>query len=415
MARSSFLQEYVAEMSKYTDAPKIYHKAVGYSIMGSLLSRNFCKCVLAQGIPHLWTNLYVVLVGQSGHDRKGTCMNFGLRVLNLVEPQLIAPDDMTPEGLLKYLQARASSESGPSTLLFQEEFVNLLLQLKRQYSNTLRPLLLALYNVPENYSRGLRSSNFGIPQPRASLLGGITLDFLARHGASDDWTSGFFNRCLFITGKKERTQEDPPTVPDVLFERQAKKVAGMIEAWRASREKLKWACYDYAADAKEARRGLKLESANPQLHDMLSRSSTHLTKVAALEQFDEDPTARYIGKDATIRAREFIELWQSQIPYLIDNCYARGREDFEGDRMSRAILRYLDRVSTADTASILRGCGLSRLATKNALDALIDAELVTIENTIDKDGGTGIVYKRTEQRTQYDPSLPQVDSGQLPN
>lgn len=402
MPTSNFLRPYCAAMEQYTDAPPIYHKACAYAGMGSLLTRTTHRCVLTVGIPNYWTNLYVVLLGESASDRKSTSISMIQEVINRVEPELVGPDDMSPEGLLAHLDARKYSTGGPSTILFQSEFLNLLTQMRRTYSQTLKPNLLAFHDVPPLFKRKLKSGVISIPQPRASMLGGITPEFLARYAAADDWTSGFFNRCLFVQGKKTHEQEDSPLVSPTIFDSHAGSLKSTMEAWKKSNEKRsttievdgkkeeQWELFGISSEALAVGRKISTGADNPNLQGMLKRSRTHWTKIAAIEQVDEDPEAVEIGKAAAERALEFVLQWSCNVGVLVEDCFARGREEFEGDRYAKSIRRLLsrspDRKFTA--SEILRACGLDLYRFTNAIDVLSRSDYLIMDADPETHEGT---------------------------
>ncbi len=116
---------------------------------------------------------------------------------------------------------------------------------------------------------------------------------------------------------------------------------------------------------------------------VLTRADLHLRRIAAIAQIDSDPESLEIGKDAMLRARdELWDQWRADVPDLVSMCYARGREDFEGDRLQRRVLRVL--ASAGDRgvtfAELLRSCGLDVQHMSNGVMALVTAEMATESN-----------------------------------
>jgi len=391
-APSYFLRPYQETMEANTDAPPVYHQACAYALFGSLLTRESHRCRLAEGIPPHWTNLWVILVGDSGKERKSTAMDMSLEILRRIDPHFLGPNDMSPEGLIEHLR-RQPPESGPTVLLHQREFLNLLLQFRRPYSQPLKALLLELFDVPFTYRRVLRKSTVDLLYPRATLVGGITYEFLARYGATEDWLGGFFNRCLFVYGKKKRHQRHAPRMQPETFDGLALGLGRALEAWKLAQEERRDVIKD--KDGNE-RRGefpsfgmgkaanvvaeqIPDGSDDPLLHGLINRAHVHFEKVAAIEQIDEDPTASEIGKGAAERAAKFIQLWINDAPRIVAQCFARGREDFDGDRLAKTIHRHLVSVGgRSEFHTILITCGMNSKKTREALDSLIDSRAVRI-------------------------------------
>lgn len=394
MASSAFLRPFESTMAKYTDAPPIFHRANALALMGSLLSRQQYRCVLHRGVAGLWTNLWVILVGDSGSDRKSFCIGAMEQVLDIVDSSLKGPDDMSPEGLAQHLFDKQQASNDPdntSSLIIQTEFVNLLMQFSRQYSQALRPMLLKFYDV-DRYQRQLRKSTFEIRRGRVSLVGGIPFEGLARNGSQEDWENGFFNRCMFVHGKKERHQAKQPQVPTIIYGNLATGLTACMARWKKANEKRDFKFFPFSEAADKVSLAVdehlqKKSNSNYSHATMLSRSMTHFSKVAAIEQIDEDPTAKEVGKKAAERALEFIQKWQEGVPQLVDFCNTRSRVDFEGDKLAKTILRYLSKRGEqgAFQRELLYACGLNTAQVTGALTSLTDADLVQKDLTEDKE------------------------------
>ncbi len=245
---SVFLTPYLASMRSHTAAPSVYHKACAYSVLGSLLTRQSHRCVLAEGVPRIWTNLWVVLVGDSGSSYKGTCIGMATEVLRRIDPGLQGPDNMSVEGVVAHLQEK-SSDSGPCTLLVQEELMNLLTQFKKTYNQNLRTMLIQLYNVQPQMACRLKNTEVRILQPRGSLLAGINPEFLGRYGQTEDWLGGLFNRAMLVTGVNDRVQEQQPKVPEAVYDGLALRCGQVVDAWRIAAEKREFAAFDFSPEA----------------------------------------------------------------------------------------------------------------------------------------------------------------------
>lgn len=334
-----------------------------------MLTRQSHRCLVDEGVSGRWTNMWILLIGDSGHDRKTTAIGFSEQIMNRIDPSLRGPDDMSPEGLLSFFKNRDLADQNASAMFFQDEFVNLLIQMKRQYSAGLRPMLLKFYDVPSTFSRQLKRETVKIANPRASIIGGIPSEMLAQYGQPEDWAGGFFNRFIFIQGNKSREQREAPRVPSAVYDKLALALGGTLEAWSDNvmneGEEVK---LTFSKQAAAIRYDVSFSSDEPHLNTMLARAQTHLSKIAAIEQIDEDPSSRVIGVGATERALKFVSHWAKTIPLVVSHCRTHGREDFEGDRMPKAVLRYLSRCSEPVTeAKILEHCGMNERLLHEAL------------------------------------------------
>ena len=386
---SHFLARYQAEMHKYTDAPDIFHQAIAYGVMGSLLTRYLYRAVLEGGVPPRWTNLWVLLVGDSADSRKSTCVSMGNEVLMRVDSSMVAPSDGSPEGFLSHLiKQHKAQKNNAATVLVSSEFSTLLTLFDRSYAASFKPLLLDFYDVPPLWKKALTRNEFEIPQPRVSLVGGIAIELLPRLSKQEDWLGGFFSRCLLVHGQRTRHEKRSATPPDSLFDSLADSLWSCLKLWRASSKARGRPRLTYSKAALKVADQLPPPPDEPNLRICLGRSSVHLMKLAAIEQIDEDPTAREIGAGATERAMGFIRYWLDTVPAVIDECFSRGREDLEGDRLPKRIYRYvLKRAGDNKYMSyreVMRACVLSSDHMRRAINSLKDAGL--LEEETDDEG-----------------------------
>jgi len=393
MAASAFLRRYIAEMPKYTDAAEVFHPACAYAIYGALLTRWKYRCVLEGGTPPRWSNLWVILVGDSGDARKSTALNMSLDILLKVDPAIVAPTDGSAEGFLQHLVKMHREQPGNATgLLASSEFSQMLQSFQRSYSAGLKSLMMDFFDVPPVFKRALVKNSFEIPQPRVGLLGAVAIELLPGMSTQEDWLGGFFSRAMLIHGKRTRTLDRARTPPPEVMKSLADGLWDNLRAWRKSQFKLGRPLFDYNTDALKVTKLLPKVPKEPNLNNTLSRASSHLMKLAAIEQIDEDPKAKVIGKAATQRALEYIMVWWNSVPDVIDECFARRREDFEGDRLAKRIHRYVLRQGGVSAwTKVMKNCSLSSEHMKRAINSLTEAGLIEQYQRVDD----GPVFLRT--------------------
>lgn len=398
---SLFLRRYESEMHTYTDAPDVFHAASAYAVFGALLTRHKYRCILQGGVPPRWTNLWMLLVGDSGDSRKTTAISMAQQIMLKVDQSIDAPTDGSPEGLLGWLSKRHQQEDGnASGIIVAGEFSLLLTQYERSYSIAMKPLLMELYDVPPVKKRALAKSEFTIPQPRVSMLGGVAIELLPTMSSAEDWLGGFFSRTMLIHGVRTRHEKRGKTPTDEVMTSHADALHGALRRWRNHQIKLKRQLFDYDDAALKVVDKLPKPPEEPNLKMSLARASVHLHKLAAIEQIDENPEAKAIGKKATERALEFLmEGWYKKVPAIIDECFARGRGDFEGDRLAKRIHRYVQRRENSECswAQIMRGCALKSEEIRKSLLSLEEAGMVEMgEGT----GGDVMVKALTIEQTE---------------
>lgn len=376
----SFLRVYEDTFKKHTDAPLLYHKACGITALGSLLTRQDYRCVLAEGAPRRWTNLWTVLVGPSGWGRKSTCIDFATMVLNKVDTDFRAPTELTPEGMLDFYGSRQGKMNDTSALLIYSEFSSLLMQFKRQYAQMLRNVMLEFYDVPPEYKRQLKKSVTSLTQPRLSILGGIATELLADMGTTEDWLGGFFSRCVFIPSDRTALSVEKrgnPVVPEEDYETCANLLSGVAEAWKAAQVRRGYPLFKMSKAGAKVQLELPEPPKDPYAYVAVSRGAAHLLKVAAIEQIDEDPEAPEIGRAATERALDFVMHWRRGAIELMELSFARSRSDVEGDRLPKRLKRFMKlNGGSATMPELLDNGVLNEKMTREALDSLIRANHV---------------------------------------
>ena len=124
------------------------------------------------------------------------------------------------------------------------------------------------------------------------------------------------------------------------------------------------------------------ERAGPPALDLSSMSDADVLAAArgGLLRAVDGGAAKAIGKKATERALEYIiEAWWKKVPEVIDECFARSRGDFEGDRLAKRIHRYVIRHGGVCTwAEVMRGCALKGDEVRKAINSLEEAQMVKL-------------------------------------
>lgn len=405
---SLFLRAYEQSMALYTDAPEVFHRAAAYGVFGALMTRWRYRCRLQGGSPARWSNLWMLLVGDSGEGRKSTAVRMAEDVLMGVDPTLLAPHDGSPEGFLQDLMKKEQQMAGnAATIIIQPEFTTLLANFKKSYALSLKPLLMDFYDVPNIFKKALSKSSFLIPSPRVSMLGAIATELLPVYSEQEDWLGGFFSRTMIIKGERSRTCPRAKTPPNEVIAKHANALRGVMKRWRNSQVSTKPArpLLDYDEAGAKAAALLPPLPEEENLRGSLTRGSVHLMKCAAIEQIDADPEAHAIGRAAVERAMELVLHWWNTVPDVIDQCYARGRGEFEGDRLAKRIYRYVLKQQERTNKDVpwievMRSCAIHTDHMSRAVDSLVQAGMLQRPRT---DGETAEAFLRAVRlRPHYD-------------
>lgn len=408
-SNSLFLRDYEAAMPTYTDASSRFHHAAAVTIFAALLTRYRYRAVLEGGVPARWTNLWTVIVSGSG-TRKSTAVRMAEEILMRVDKSLLAPSDGSPEGFLSHLSNRhRAMENNASTFFVSSEFSMMLMQFQRNYSAMLKPLLMDLYDVPPIFKRKLQKYECEIPQPRVSILGAIATEMVPSLTDQFDWLGGFFGRCMLVTGNPNPRMKFGKTPPNDVYEKHADALHECLKAWRKQQRKLgshtNRPYFNYSNAALKVAGKLPDPPDEPVLSNVLSRASVHLMKIAAVEQVDEDPYAKVIGPAATQRALDFVMQWWKGIPEIVDSCFSRSRQDFEGDRLPKRLSKYIEKSpdGIVTYAQAMLNCALDSRKMSDAVRSLQEAglaEMVSAEDLATAAVGTGLHLRFTGKKRE---------------
>lgn len=361
---SNFLRDYEAAMVKYTDAPRIFHRALATSLMGAALTSYDNRCILYGGTLRRWTNMWTLVIGDSGRSRKTTTVHMMAEVMSRMESgeDLRAPDDGSPEGFAKDFVRRDRMKKGDAaSLMVQGEMYSFLSSLMKDYMKSMKAMLMDFYDVPLVYRRTLSKEEFSVRRPRFSMVGGLASELLPSMTTSDDWLGGFLGRCLLIHASKDTELASPGTPSASVYASLAKQADNTLKQWRKTRaaqqkairaKEGKGALFLFNYNDKAQKRVQELQAAYPDVEDanvniLRSRSPLHLMKIAAAEQVCLDPSAPFISPAAVDSAAVLWEHYMKTSPTLLQASFARSNADLEGDRLQRRILRILTEVGDA--------------------------------------------------------------------
>lgn len=195
----SFLPLYVRQAARETDAPACYH--VGAAL--TLLSAAIPPAITVPGLPggEVPGNLFVVLVGRQGADRKTTAVEFARRLLGRVDARRIGDEPGSAEGFDKSIAAASQQ------LVFFEEMGDFFAKTKERtggnYATELKTRLLRMFDrtpIRKRYSR----HSIHCPNPHVSVLGGVNPALVSTHVTMGDWNNGYMSRNLLLWGTAER-------------------------------------------------------------------------------------------------------------------------------------------------------------------------------------------------------------------
>jgi len=155
-----------------------------------------------------YTNLFVVLVGQSSRGRKGTSWGHARGVLKAIDEEWsgshIETGLSSGEGLIKSVCDRSSDNAGVDDkrmLVVEPEFANVLKNADRQ-GNILSVILRQAWD--DSNLQVLTVSKTKATGAHISVIGHITSDELRRYLTATEQANGFANRFLWICVRRSK-------------------------------------------------------------------------------------------------------------------------------------------------------------------------------------------------------------------
>ena len=156
-------------------------------------------------------NLYVVLVGETGHSRKGTSLTSARAVFDQAYPgydQLFVPGLGSGEGLIKHLSGSEEHTADPRALLLETEFGRFLTAMCREGS-TISPIVRDAWDGTP-IGRFLARSTALVTRHHVGLLAHTTPSELAAKLQGNEAANGFGNRILWLAVRRTKRLASPP-------------------------------------------------------------------------------------------------------------------------------------------------------------------------------------------------------------
>lgn len=366
---SGFIRTYVAHAYRQTTAPLAYHFNIGLAILAS-------TCPLAYGMyfagGSLRSNIFAMLVGESGEAQKSTAVGIGRDILFDAASGLVGDFPGSAEALFESLADR-NSQCIPIS-----EFGRLLSSAQRGYFEPVKPLLTDFWDANPMQKPTLKKKALKIENPRLSIIAGCSMPYLEKYTLAEDWTGGFMGRWTIMYADRERTDAFPvgnpefrPSLVNFLKDRASTPAAGWCTGLTpaAMRRWREW--FDDVSNRNLPRNILGIRS----------RAPTMALKVALIYGWDFGPAIAgepwQIDLDVLEPAITFIEM---HIKSLV--CLSRVIADHPDARLRRTILDTIrDLGGSATLGQILLATQMRKRPIAEMLDALTESSTVLRHNS----------------------------------
>lgn len=197
---TGWLADYVEYGTQITDAPPIFHLAVGISMLATACGNRVT--FVGGGNRTHWPNLYILFVAPSGLMRKSTSIDIGLNLLRKINTDLVLPNETSREEFLRMLSGK------PEAVIRESEFASALARYDRDYMGGMKQLLTDLWDCQDEYTRRIKGregtgEKLIIKRPSLNYLAASTVEWLIDALDENDLKSGFLARFLIFPASSE--------------------------------------------------------------------------------------------------------------------------------------------------------------------------------------------------------------------
>lgn len=292
---TGWIREYVDFSSTLTDAPKVFHLAAAYGVLGSVLGRKCCTPNF--GSRDLYPNIWTVLVAPSSTYRKSTVLGIANDFLSSAQVPIL-PQEFTPESMVQTLAA------SPQATFLWEELGGALARLNRDYMGGTKDVLAQLYDCPEEYKRNLTKTRFDVKNPFISVISATNVDWMTRAAnVAADMRGGFLARWSFVPYLSK--DFEMPTPPGMDRTRRQALLEELVGFWEYKPARFQ---HSHLGELRARTKQIREDAMNQnigfgeELGGVFSRIEATELKVAMLDAVSTGHWGGEIPEDAMIRA-----------------------------------------------------------------------------------------------------------------
>ena len=188
---TNFVEKYVAYAKDFTDAPELFHEAMAYFCVSSVVAN---RCRLDIGQYGLFPVLWVLLVAPSGFYRKSTALSIAQNLIMTVDPMCAIGSQFKERQLITALASQGSA------CTFFGEFERLAVAAK----GTLGSTLTEMFDCPPYLPCSRYKMDKAIVYPFFNIAAAATSSWLSSI-TPRSVSSGFIPRFLVVTTQEKET------------------------------------------------------------------------------------------------------------------------------------------------------------------------------------------------------------------
>jgi len=192
--------DYCTLVGPTTESPLAFQLGVALTTVGAMMGRQVC---VRYNSDPLYSNLFTVLVGKSNKTRKDTAIKRTIRVLT--EP-MTSGASMINHGITVVRNVGSSQallndlREHQNVLLYITELSTLIGNARRKGTETITPTMIEAFDTPTVMHNKAMGNQIEARFPYLSMLAAVQPEILTSLMTSDDMSSGFANRILFVCG-----------------------------------------------------------------------------------------------------------------------------------------------------------------------------------------------------------------------
>jgi hypothetical protein len=194
--RDCFVTRYMRWAVPQTDAPIAYHLATALGLLATTAPTDLS---IVYAGPPMHANLFVLVVGRSGEDRKSTATGMGRGLLIRAAPSLAGHEPGSAEGLIDALAVQ------PTQMISYSEFGSFLARAQEgSYFEAIKTRYNELFDAVPVQRMKASGKGVIVDHPRVSILAACATPYLEKYTEPVDWSGGFMGRWLVFFSHREK-------------------------------------------------------------------------------------------------------------------------------------------------------------------------------------------------------------------
>lgn len=359
----TYLSDFRDYMKTRTDAPEAFHMHAGLCTLAVAMG---VRCWVDGPSREIFPNLNCVVLAPSGMG-KSVPLDMSASILRKAGMgDCILPASFSQEAILQRLSQR------PIGFWVIQEFAAFQALLGRDYNSGAEQTLTELYDVPEEFTRSLKSETYRLQYPCVTILGASSPDWFAQAFKGSALRGGWLARFLFCPSRDAGKPIGDPGPRDQNVEgrlaghlNKLRNLSGRFDISEAR------AIYnDFSARCRLAAR----ESAD--FGGMRSRGPTMALKIAMLFHVSREPTSNKLSSEDMSNAIKFVERTHVMAEKYLTDEVAHDRKDADRMRILEIVRGAGGRVSWS---AALKGSHQDARDFETAVRTLVDSDRLSIE------------------------------------